>query len=78
MMPAYLLKRRIKVSDDKIIDFKKHFWDPSVELMHHKHSFTTIIFAPCRLQKKSIRSFKLCTGADLKKGFGDTEHDKRY
>lgn len=30
----YLLEKEgIKVSDDKIIDFKKHFWDPSVELM---------------------------------------------
>ena len=32
-MQHLLEKEGIKVSDDKIIDFKKHFWDPSVELM---------------------------------------------
>ncbi len=32
-MQHLLEKEGIKVSDDKIINFKKHFWDPSVELM---------------------------------------------
>ena len=32
-MQHLLEKEGINVSDDKIINFKKHFWDPSVELM---------------------------------------------
>ncbi|RYG27699.1 MAG: MGMT family protein [Chitinophagaceae bacterium] len=31
-MEMLLKKEGIKVKDDKIIDFEKHFWDPSQEL----------------------------------------------
>ncbi len=31
-MQELLEKEKIKVKDDKIIDFQKHFWDPMVEL----------------------------------------------
>ena len=32
-MEALLLKEKIKVKKDTIVDFEKHFWDPSTELM---------------------------------------------
>ncbi|HEX7415349.1 MAG TPA: MGMT family protein [Bacteroidia bacterium] len=31
-MQELLAKEKIKVVDDKIIDFDKHFWDPQIEL----------------------------------------------
>jgi methylated-DNA-protein-cysteine methyltransferase-like protein len=31
-MQELLEKEKIKVKDDKIVDFKKHFWDPNIEL----------------------------------------------
>jgi methylated-DNA-protein-cysteine methyltransferase-like protein len=31
-MQELLEKEKIKIKDDKIIDFQKHFWDPEVEL----------------------------------------------
>jgi methylated-DNA-protein-cysteine methyltransferase-like protein len=31
-MQELLEKEGVKVKEDKIIDFKKHFWDPNVEL----------------------------------------------
>lgn len=31
-MEELLVSEGIKVVDDKIIDFKKHYWDPAVEL----------------------------------------------
>ncbi|MBS1763871.1 MAG: MGMT family protein [Bacteroidetes bacterium] len=32
-MKHLLEKEGVKVEDDKIVDFKKHFWDPAVELL---------------------------------------------
>jgi methylated-DNA-protein-cysteine methyltransferase-like protein len=32
-MQQLLEKEGIKVVEDKIIDFKKHFWDPATELL---------------------------------------------
>ncbi len=32
LMEELLLKEKILVKDEKIINFKKHYWDPSVEL----------------------------------------------
>jgi methylated-DNA-protein-cysteine methyltransferase-like protein len=32
LMQQLLEKEKIKVVDDKIIDFNKHFWDPATEL----------------------------------------------
>jgi methylated-DNA-protein-cysteine methyltransferase-like protein len=32
-MQELLEKEKIKVKEDKIIDFKKHFWDPQIELL---------------------------------------------
>ena len=32
LMEELLLKEKIRVVEDKIVDFKKHFWDPAVEL----------------------------------------------
>lgn len=32
LMEELLLKEKIKVKDEKIVDFEKHFWNPSVEL----------------------------------------------
>ena len=32
LMEELLLKEKIVVKDDVIVDFKKHFWDPVVEL----------------------------------------------
>jgi methylated-DNA-protein-cysteine methyltransferase related protein len=32
-MKAQLLKEKIKVVDDKILNFNKHFWDPVIELV---------------------------------------------
>nr|HNH61456.1 MGMT family protein [Cyclobacteriaceae bacterium] len=32
-MQQLLEKEKIKVVDDKIVDFKEKYWDPSVELM---------------------------------------------
>ena len=32
-MQELLEKEKIKVEDDQIIDFKKHYWDPNEELM---------------------------------------------
>ncbi len=32
LMEELLLKEKIKVKEDKIVDFQKHFWDPAVEL----------------------------------------------
>jgi methylated-DNA-protein-cysteine methyltransferase-like protein len=32
LMEELLLKEKIAVKDDVIVDFKKHFWDPVVEL----------------------------------------------
>lgn len=31
-MEDLLAKENVKVKDNKIVDFKKHFWDPAVEL----------------------------------------------
>lgn len=31
-MKRRLEKEKIKVTKDKVVDFKKHFWDPAVEL----------------------------------------------
>lgn len=31
-MQELLEKEKIKVKDDKIIDFQRHFWDPMIEL----------------------------------------------
>jgi methylated-DNA-protein-cysteine methyltransferase-like protein len=31
-MQELLEKEKIKVKEDKVVDFKKHFWDPSEEL----------------------------------------------
>ena len=31
-MEALLLKEKIKVKNDTILDFEKYFWDPSIEL----------------------------------------------
>ena len=31
-MQELLQKEKIKVEKDKIVDFKKHYWDPNVEL----------------------------------------------
>jgi methylated-DNA-protein-cysteine methyltransferase-like protein len=31
-MQELLEKEKIKVKDDRIVDFKKHFWDPNTEL----------------------------------------------
>lgn len=33
LMEELLLKEKIRVIDDKIVDFKKLFWDPSAELI---------------------------------------------
>jgi len=33
MMEKLLKKEGIKVKDDQVVDFKKHFWDPIDELM---------------------------------------------
>lgn len=33
LMEELLLKEKIQVKDDKIVDFKKLFWDPSAELI---------------------------------------------
>ena len=32
LMEDLLLKEKVKVKDETIIDFEKHFWDPSIEL----------------------------------------------
>ena len=32
LMEELLLKEKIKVVDDSIVNFEKHFWDPSVEI----------------------------------------------
>ncbi|CAN5783504.1 MGMT family protein [soil metagenome] len=32
LMEELLLKEKIVVKDEKIIDFKTHFWDPAIEL----------------------------------------------
>ena len=32
LMEELLLKEKIVVKDEKIVDFEKHYWDPSVEL----------------------------------------------
>ena len=32
LMEELLLKEKITVRDEKIVDFEKHYWDPSVEL----------------------------------------------
>jgi len=32
LMEELLLKEKIVVKDEKIVDFQKHYWDPSVEL----------------------------------------------
>ena len=32
LMEELLLKEKIVVKDEKIIDFQKHYWDPSIEL----------------------------------------------
>ena len=32
MMEELLKKEQIRVIDDQIVDFKNHFWDPSIEL----------------------------------------------
>ena len=32
LMQELLEKEKVMVKDDKIIDFEKHFWDPSIEL----------------------------------------------
>lgn len=32
LMEELLLKEKIKVEEDIIVDFKKHFWDPAIEL----------------------------------------------
>jgi len=32
MMQELLEKEGVKIKNDKIIDFKKHFWDPMIEL----------------------------------------------
>lgn len=32
LMEELLLREKIKVKDDQIIDFKSHFWDPVTEL----------------------------------------------
>jgi methylated-DNA-protein-cysteine methyltransferase related protein len=32
LMEELLLKEKIVVKEDMIVDFEKHFWDPSVEL----------------------------------------------
>jgi len=31
-MQELLAKEKIKVKNDKVLDFKEHFWDPAVEL----------------------------------------------
>lgn len=36
MMRQLLENEGINIEDDKIVDFKGHFWDPSVELLHDK------------------------------------------
>ena len=33
LMEELLLKEKIRVKDDKIVDFKKLYWDPSAELI---------------------------------------------
>ncbi len=32
LMEELLLKEKIVVKEDKIVDFKNHFWDPSIDL----------------------------------------------
>ena len=32
LMEELLLKEKIIVKDEKIVDFEKHFWDPGIEL----------------------------------------------
>ena len=32
LMEALLLKEKIKVQEETIVDFEKYFWDPSIEL----------------------------------------------
>jgi methylated-DNA-protein-cysteine methyltransferase related protein len=31
-MEELLGKEGVKVNDDQVVDFQKHFWDPAVEL----------------------------------------------